>query len=180
AIAKANERSGSSARAWLCGPLSPRRARAPRYSLHRAREIRRCRTLQPAGDRTPEALAEKDQSELLVELAPHLEDFVAALFGIGHEARALQARHDALAPLYTVKRLFVQRRAAKSASPEEAALIDGAALAQALEKRFGESLTEASYARHVAHWLEAEAEHAAALEEAARYAAWALHAREGR
>ena len=130
--------------------------------------------------RTPEALAEKDQSELLVELAPHLEDFVAALFGIGHEARALQARHDALAPLYTVKRLFVQRRAAKSASPEEAALIDGAALAQALEKRFGESLTEASYARHVAHWLEAEAEHAAALEEAARYAAWALHAPEGR
>ncbi len=69
--------------------------------------------------RAPDALSDKDESELLIELAPHLEDFVAALFGIGPQARALQERHDVLAPLYTVKRLFVQRRAAKSASPRK-------------------------------------------------------------
>ncbi len=130
--------------------------------------------------RTPDALADKEQSELLIELAPHLEDFVAALFGIGAEVRALQESHDALTPLYTVKRLFVQRRAAKGATPEAAAQIDGPALSKALEARFGEKLTETSFARHVAGWLDNEAQHAEALDEAARYAAWATHAPEGR
>src|SRR5205807_2204376 len=101
----------------------------------------------------PDALADKDHSELLVELAPHLEDFVGALFGIGGAVRALQEKHDALTPLYTVKRLFVQRRAAKVAKPEEAVAIDGPALARALEARFGEALTETSFARHVAPWI---------------------------
>ncbi len=126
--------------------------------------------------RSPDAVADKDESELLIELAPHLEDFVTALFGIRAQASALRKRHDALAPVYAVKRLFVQRRAAKSASPAEAAGLDGAALAQALEARFGEKLTETSYARHVTRWLDEEATHAAALDEAARYAAWAIHA----
>ena len=45
----------------------------------------------------------------------------------------MQARHDALAPLYSVKRLFVQRRAVKGVTPEQAAAIDGAALARELE-----------------------------------------------
>jgi NADPH-dependent glutamate synthase beta subunit-like oxidoreductase/NAD(P)H-flavin reductase len=130
--------------------------------------------------RAPDALGDKDESELLIELAPHLEDFIAALFGIRAAASALQERHDALAPVYAVKRLFVQRRAAKSATPEEAAKLDGAALARGLEARFGEHLTEMSYARHVARWLEEEAEHATALDEAARYAAWAIYAPAGR
>jgi NADPH-dependent glutamate synthase beta subunit-like oxidoreductase/NAD(P)H-flavin reductase len=128
----------------------------------------------------PDTLSDKDHSELLVELAPHLEDFVGALFGIGAELRAVQEKHGALTPLYTVKRLFVQRRAAKSATPEAAAQIDGRALALALEARFGEPLTEASFARHVGRWLEDEAQHAEALDEAARYAAWATHAPEGK
>src|SRR5579862_1691728 len=128
----------------------------------------------------PEALAAKDESELIVDLAPHLEDFIAALFGIGAEARALQEQHDRLTPLYTVKRLFVQRRAAKAAKPEDAAKIDGPALGEALEKRFGEPLTEMSFARHVANWLDNEAAHAEALDEAARYAAWATHAPAGK
>ena len=61
----------------------------------------------------PEQVAGKAESDLIVELAPELEDFIAELFGIASDVRALQARHQALAPLYTVKRLFVQRRAAK-------------------------------------------------------------------
>ncbi len=94
--------------------------------------------------------------------------------------RALQARHDALAPIYTVKRLFVQRRAVKGVTPEAAAAIDGAALARELEGLFGESLSEESYARHVARWLDAESANAPALDLAARYAAWATLAPEGR
>jgi len=57
--------------------------------------------------RDPDALDHKAHSQLLIDLAPHLEDFIGDLFGIEAEVRALQARHHALAPLYAVKRLFV-------------------------------------------------------------------------
>ncbi|HKW54528.1 MAG TPA: FAD-dependent oxidoreductase [Stellaceae bacterium] len=130
--------------------------------------------------RDPAALERKAESDLLVDLAPHVEDFIADLFGIRAEMRALQARHDALAPIYTVKRLFVQRRAVKGMTPASAAALDGPALARELEGRFGEPLTEESYARHVAAWLDAEGSHAAALDLAARYAAWATLSPDGR
>ena len=45
-----------------------------------------------AGRAAPEKLADKDQSDLIVDLAPHLEDFVAALFGIQAEVLAHQSR----------------------------------------------------------------------------------------
>ena len=133
-----------------------------------------------AARREPGALDRAGESELLVALAPHLEDFIGELFGIGAELRELQARHDALAPLYAVKRLFVQRRAVKGVTPEAAAALDGAAMAQELEALTGEALTEESYARHVARWMEAEAEHKPALDLAQRYAAWAVLAPAGR
>jgi len=130
--------------------------------------------------RDPAALERKAESDLLVDVAPHLEDFIADLFGIASDMRALQARHDALAPIYTVKRLFVQRRAVKGMTQETAAALDGEGLARDLEGRFGEPLSEETYARHVAGWLDAEAEHAPALDLAARYAAWATLAPQGR
>src|SRR5262245_24716302 len=63
---------------------------------------------QMAARSATEQLAGKAESDLIVELAPAVEDFVVALFGIAREVAALRSRHDALAPLYTVKRLFVQ------------------------------------------------------------------------
>ncbi|MBV9523789.1 MAG: FAD-dependent oxidoreductase, partial [Alphaproteobacteria bacterium] len=123
--------------------------------------------------RTPEALEGAEASDLIVALAPHLEDFLGDLFGIVPALRALQARHHELAPIYAVKRLFVQRRAVKGVSAATAAALDGPALRAELEALFGEALSELAFARHVARWLEAETEHAGALEVAARYAAWA-------
>ncbi|MFD2184090.1 FAD-dependent oxidoreductase [Rhodoplanes azumiensis] len=129
---------------------------------------------------TPDALALKDESELLIALAPHVEDFLADLFGIGAEVRDLQARHHALAPLYTVKRLFVQRRAAKKYGPAAAAAFDGDALAAEVEKVLGGPLDELAFARFVAPIFETEAEHAEVLDLFARYAAWATHTADGR
>jgi len=112
----------------------------------------------------PEALDRKAESDLLVDLAPHLEDFVGALFGIAAEVRALQARHDELAPLYSVKRLFVQRRAVKEIKEAEAAHLNGHRLAQELETLIGGSgdfatrqgvlAWELRFAGAVARWLE--------------------------
>ena len=62
----------------------------------------------------------KAESELLLALAPHLDRFIAGLFGIEPALGALSARHHELAPLYQVKRLFVQRKAMHRVKPEEA------------------------------------------------------------
>src|SRR5690242_14047003 len=58
-----------------------------------------------AARRDPNGFGHTEESELLVDLAPHLEDFVGGLFGIATEIRELQAKHHELAPLYSVKRL---------------------------------------------------------------------------
>src|SRR5271155_2919135 len=133
--------------------------------------------------RDPDAVERLEESNLLVDLAPHLEDFIGELFGIAAEVRALQARHDELAPLYAVKRLFVQRRAVKGVKEADAIAIDGPALARKLHALIGspsEEAWERRYAEHVAKWLEEEAGNAAALDVAQRYAAWATLAPEGR
>jgi hypothetical protein len=43
--------------------------------------------------------AAKAESELLLALAPHLDDFIGQLFNIEAEVRALSAQHHKLAPL---------------------------------------------------------------------------------
>ena len=128
----------------------------------------------------PAALGPRRESELLVALAPHLDDFLAHLFGIEAEARALSARHHNFAPLYSVKRLFVQRRAMHKVRPEDAAALDGAAAEQELRALFGGQFTELAFARHVTDWQNDEAANSAKLDLAARYAAWAAGTPEGR
>ena len=121
----------------------------------------------------PDGLDDKASAQLIVDLAPHVDDFVAALFGIEAEARALAARHNALAPLYACKRLFVQRRAVKRIKPDDAAVLDGAALEVELEGLLGEPVGELAFARAVMGWLDDEAANGAALAVALEFAAWA-------
>jgi len=128
----------------------------------------------------PATLDAKGESELLIALAPHLEDFIAELFKVRADVQALAARHHDLAPLYACKRLFVQRRAQRAHKPEEAAGFDAAALEGALVERFGESFTELGFSRHVMAWLDDEAANAEAIDLATRYAAWALLTAAGR
>ena len=125
-------------------------------------------------------LAGKEESALLIELAPHLEDFIGHLFGIRRELQALAERHHALAPVFTCKRLFVQRQALKTYKPEAAAAFDGEALAAQLELRLGAPLTELAFARSVNGWMEDEDANKADLDLAARYAAWATLSEAGR
>src|SRR5205807_5090047 len=131
-----------------------------------------------------EALDRKAESDLLVDLAPYLEDFLGDLFGIAGEVCALQARHEKLAPLYSVKRLFVQRRAVKEIKEDAAAGLNGHKLGQELDtliggpppdfsSRRGVLAWELRYAEAVGRWLEDEAAHQLPLNAALEYAAWA-------
>src|SRR5438552_3973681 len=143
-----------------------------------------------AGRAEPEALDRKAESDLLVDLAPHVEDFLGELFGIAGEVRALQARHDKLAPLFSVKRLFVQRRAVKEIKEAEAGALNGHKLGEELDtliggppadfgSRQGALAWELRYAAAVGHWLEDEAAHPLPLKAALQYAAWATLAPDG-
>jgi len=127
-----------------------------------------------------ETMAAKDESALILELAPYLERFLAELFGIADEVAALSRRHDELAPLHEVKRKFVQRRAATRIAPEEAQGFDGSALERELRRHFGGRFDELAFATHVARWLADEPAHAAELDLALRYAGWAIHTEAGR
>jgi len=128
----------------------------------------------------PGARTGKERSELIIALAPHVEDFLGELFGIAKEVQALQARHNEFAPFFAFKRKFIQKRAISGVTREQAEAIDGPGLARELEAIFSEPLTERSFFAHVSRWLENEAEHADAIQTAARYAAWAALSHAGR
>ena len=128
----------------------------------------------------PDSLATKDESELLLALAPALEDFLAELFGIEAALAKLEAGHDALAPLYTCKRLFVQRDSTRAHNEAEAAAFDGAALRRALDAELGAGWDELAFATKIMAWREQEAEHKEALDLARRYAAWAVYSEAGK
>jgi hypothetical protein len=138
------------------------------------------RALLEAARKAANALPDKELSALLIALAPHLEDFLARLFGIESQVQALAERHHVLAPLYSCKRLFVQRRAITKVKPEEAAMIDGPALEAELIAYIGTPFTELAYAQLVTKWLADEAAHSNELLLATRYAAWAVQTSAGR
>ena len=135
----------------------------------------------------PDALADKDESNLLIELARPLEDFLAALFGVAAEAAELRARHNKLAPVFDCKRLFVQRYVTRAIKADAAAALDGATVTAevALPVRLEDGLEEWELAFATAVRERAGAEFKITtptpeIEALTRYAAWALHSPEGK
>ena len=132
--------------------------------------------------RAAPVLDRKAHAELMLAASPHLDDFIAKLFGIEAEARALAAQIHEMAPLYACKRLFVQRRAVKRYA--DASALNGDALARALGPRIGAKITgaesELAFARAVIEWEKDEAAHVESLDLAAQYAAWATLTDAGR
>jgi NADPH-dependent glutamate synthase beta subunit-like oxidoreductase/NAD(P)H-flavin reductase len=136
---------------------------------------------------TPEALAVKDESNLLIELARPLEDFVGTLFGIGEEVAALRGRHSRLAPLYDCKRLFVQRYVTRAIKSDAAAALDGASVTANIALRIDAFADleewELAFALAVRDLVGAEFKVEAPTPQItafAEYAAWALHHPEGK
>ena len=139
-----------------------------------------------AGRATPDALAAKDESNLLIELARPLEDFIGALFGISNETAALRQRDARFAPLYDCKRLFVQRYVTRAIKADVAMALDGAAVTAAvgLPAALADlEEWELAFALAVRDALGAEFKVDKAsprIEALAHYAAWALHSPEGK
>ena len=116
----------------------------------------------------------KEDSQLIIDIAPHLEDFIAELFNIRSEVTTLKAKHFELAPLYSCKRLFVQRKAAKSINPEAANALDISDITAKLG-----NFSELEFAIKVMKWLDSPEENAENITLATQYAAWAVHTKAG-
>lgn len=125
------------------------------------------------------SLEHKDESQLYLDLAPYVEDFIGTLFGIQKDIQKLAARHHRWAPIHACKRLFVQRRAIKTYKPGDVEAVDGVALERELETLLSEPFSELTFSSHVMNWLEEEEQQKAHLDLAAKYAAWAVHTKEG-
>jgi hypothetical protein len=128
----------------------------------------------------PSSLAVRDEAEMLIAIAPHVDRFVAELFGIVEQWEALVEGHHRLAPLFRVKRKFVQRRAMLKIKADEAATLDGPALEAQVTALLGHPFEELRFAESVLAWMADEANHTAELALAERFAAWAAHTPEGR
>ena len=128
----------------------------------------------------PASLAYKEEAELLIAVAPHLDRFVAKLFDIEEEWLDLVEGHHRLAPLFRAKRKFVQRKAMLKHKADAAAQFDGPALEAQVATLLGGAFEELAFANKVLEWQANEAAHAAELDLAERFAAWAAHTEEGR
>jgi hypothetical protein len=100
----------------------------------------------------PDALAYKEEADLLIAVAPHLDRFIARLFGIEEEWQDLVEGHHRLAPLFRVKRKFVQRRAMLKHKAEAAAQFDGPALEAQVATLLGGKFDELTFANKVLEW----------------------------
>jgi len=130
--------------------------------------------------REPLALDYKREAELLIAVGPHVDRFVARLFGIEDAWEDLHDGHHRLAPLFRVKRKFVQRRAMLKIKADAAEALDGPALEKEVAARLGGAFDELAFATRVLEWVGDETAHAADLALAERFAAWAAHTPEGR
>ena len=136
------------------------------------------------------------ESELILALAPHLEDFLTVLFEIEDEVGKLKGHHIRYQPVAEVKRNFVQRRAAKEFTADQVAQFDRAELENAVEPLVGWPVDEIYYAHKVKHLLDlitppdppakklkidptGDDTPESSLAILARYAAWALYSKDG-
>lgn len=122
---------------------------------------------------------EKSASELLLAVAPYLEDFIGRLFGIEENIKALQQQHHHLDAIPQIKRQFVQRRACRHHPHDIAITFDGEQLRQHL-RAYIVPFTEVMFANTVSEWLKDETQYEHELDLAARYAAWATLTDAGR
>ncbi|MBC8022056.1 MAG: FAD-dependent oxidoreductase [Burkholderiales bacterium] len=127
-----------------------------------------------------DSLPYKEEADLLIAVAPHLDRFVARLFDIEDEWQDLVESHHELAPLFRVKRKFVQRRAMLKHKADVAAAFDGPALEAEVAQLLGGKFDELAFANAVLAWIADEPAHGAQLDLSERFAAWAAHTPEGR
>lgn len=123
---------------------------------------------QPETGLEPSAL-----SQLILDLAPYVEDFLAELFHIDEVVGEHNDKQRKMLSLFTCKRQFVQRYALKRFKPEEILTWSGDQICQNLEEVLQRPFNDLIFAEKTLYWLEHEQNYQDQLDKAAKYAAWA-------
>ncbi|MES2252762.1 MAG: FAD-dependent oxidoreductase [Pseudomonadota bacterium] len=110
--------------------------------------------------RTPDVLSKKEESALIVAMAPILEEFIADLFNIVPTLTTLKKSHNELSLIPFIKRQFVQRFALKKYN-------------SSVSEPIFEYTNDLDFAKSVESWLQDQEAHADDLDRAARFAAFA-------
>jgi NADPH-dependent glutamate synthase beta subunit-like oxidoreductase/NAD(P)H-flavin reductase len=126
------------------------------------------------------SMAGVEESEVIMETAIYVEEFLAELFNIQAEVAQLKHKQEALSNIFSCKRLFVQRRAIKKYRIKDVEQFDTERTQRAAIEILGADFSEQDFADFTMPLLENEQEEAEKLDILARYAAWAVLAPEGK
>jgi NADPH-dependent glutamate synthase beta subunit-like oxidoreductase/NAD(P)H-flavin reductase len=130
-----------------------------------------------------ESLGKEEESHLILEAAPFLEEFLVDLFQLYPFLEEASRRSHEGRVIAQAKRKFVQRYALRLYSAQEVqanpSAFQGGDLRKALHSYMGEPFSEFSLAAHMLQWGEEGEAGKEALDLAARYTAWVVHTPEG-
>jgi NADPH-dependent glutamate synthase beta subunit-like oxidoreductase/NAD(P)H-flavin reductase len=117
-------------------------------------------------------LMPKEESILIIEIAPYIEKFIAYLFNIEDDVSKISRYHRSLDVILKVKKQYIQRHIAKKYKPEDISNINIDILTKELEILLGEKITEYAFAKNVLTWFEEKSDN---LNKADLYAAYMLY-----
>lgn len=100
------------------------------------------------------SLSQKEKSTLIIALAPYLDTYITDLFMIQDPVKTLSQKHTDLTYFYQVKRLFIQRRAARHLKPEAIETLDIQQLDQSMLALFPNGFDEYDFAKKAMPYLE--------------------------
>ncbi|NUY39838.1 glutamate synthase subunit beta [Wolbachia endosymbiont of Litomosoides brasiliensis] len=109
-------------------------------------------------------------SQLIIDLAYLLNEFIAKLFNVEKEIEEFKKKHNDFAVIYKCKRLFVQRYALKKYA--DTTNIDIDHVTSELNHFLTLPTTEKKFAEQVMNWFEDRENHKDEIELAAQYAVW--------
>ncbi len=116
----------------------------------------------------------KERSELIIQLAPLLDDFLSELFSITEQNLSLKKQHQEFNVIYECRRKFVQRYALKKYTKDIIANLDFSEISIQLKNLIG-CITEESLAQSILNWQLDSDKYSTELEIAAKYCAFMVH-----
>jgi hypothetical protein len=119
---------------------------------------------------------ENFSSDLLLELAPYVQDFIGHLFSVEESLCALKIRCKSFCPIEEAKRVFIRRRAARAYTLKEVEQFNEENLKKSLESWIGANFTEEAFSKTILLWLKNPQEFQDQLEAATQWSSWMLYA----
>ena len=118
-------------------------------------------------------------SDIIIKVAPYVEDFIGKLFGIENELLANQKLHNDAAILRNCARTFVQRRVANKLTLDKINGLSSKDMLESLEHYMNAPFDDITFATKVMEWLQDPEAYEDQIDAAVKYTVWVLSTKEG-